>query len=130
MPNATRGWAIPTATDIAFAVPVFAFLAAGVPLDLSALGGVFTDRITLGVLLGLVVGKFVGVFGGAWLSVRPGFARISPDLVWRDIAAVPVLAAIGCTVSLLIGDRAYPGGTGITTAVLRSRVRTRARDDS
>nr|WP_245653222.1 Na+/H+ antiporter NhaA [Herbidospora sakaeratensis] len=126
-----------------FAVPVFAFLAAGVPLDSSALGGVFTDRIALGVLLGLVVGKFVGVFGGAWLSVRLGFARISSDLVWRDIAAVSVLAGIGFTVSLLIGDRAFQGDTTVTTAVLmasviasllaaallRIRVRTRARDD-
>ncbi|WP_062357665.1 Na+/H+ antiporter NhaA [Herbidospora yilanensis] len=86
---------------------------AGVPLNLSALGGVFTDRIALGVLLRLVVGKFVGVFGGVFgdarLSVRPGFARISADLVRRDIAAASVLAGIGFAVSPLIGDRAHQG---------------------
>ncbi|WP_063765680.1 Na+/H+ antiporter NhaA [Herbidospora cretacea] len=144
---ATRADHVSRPISAGFAVPVFAFLAAGVPLDLSALGGVFTDRIALGVLLGLVVGKFGGVvggvFGGAWLSVRLGFARISPDLVWRDIVAVSVLAGVGFTVSLLIGDRAFQGDTRATTAVLmasviasllaapllRIRVRTRARDD-
>jgi NhaA family Na+:H+ antiporter len=100
------------------AVPVFAFLAAGVKLDPASLGSVFTDRIALGVVVGLVVGKFAGVLGGAWLSVRLGFARISDDLRWHDLAAVSVLAGIGFTVSLLIGDRAYPGSDRVTTAVL------------
>ncbi|MFF3667428.1 Na+/H+ antiporter NhaA [Microtetraspora malaysiensis] len=126
-----------------FAVPVFAFFAAGVRLDPQSLGAVFTEKITLGVVIGLVVGKFLGVFGGAWLSVRLGFARISEDLYWRDLAAVSVLAGIGFTVALLIGDRAYPGMEKITTAVLVAsfiasvlaaillhvRVRKRARDD-
>ncbi len=126
-----------------FAVPVFAFFAAGVRLDPQALGAVLTERITLGVIIGLVVGKFLGVFGGAWLSVRLGFARISEDLYWRDMAAVSVLAGIGFTVALLIGDRAFPGMERITTAVLVAsftasvlaaillhvRVRKRARDD-
>ncbi|WP_285704708.1 Na+/H+ antiporter NhaA [Microtetraspora sp. NBRC 16547] len=126
-----------------FAVPVFAFFAAGVRLDLQSLGAVFTERITLGVIIGLVVGKFLGVFGGAWLSVRLGFARISEDLYWRDLAAVAVLAGVGFTVALLIGDRAFPGMERITTAVLVAsftasvlaaillhvRVRKRARDD-
>ncbi|WP_433352247.1 Na+/H+ antiporter NhaA [Microtetraspora malaysiensis] len=126
-----------------FAVPVFAFFAAGVRLDPQSLSAVFTEKITLGVIIGLVVGKFLGVFGGAWLSVRLGFARISEDLYWRDLAAVSVLAGIGFTVALLIGDRAYPGMEKITTAVLVAsfiasvlaaillhvRVRKRARDD-
>ncbi|GAA1269305.1 Na(+)/H(+) antiporter NhaA [Planotetraspora silvatica] len=100
------------------AVPVFAFLAAGVKLDPASLGSVFTDRIALGVVVGLVVGKFAGVLGGAWLSVRLGFARISDDLRWHDLTAVSVLAGIGFTVSLLIGDRAYPGSDRVSTAVL------------
>ncbi len=126
-----------------FAVPVFAFFAAGVRLDPQSLGAVLTERITLAVIIGLVVGKFLGVFGGAWLSVRLGLARISEDLYWRDLAAVSVLAGIGFTVALLIGDRAYPGMERITTAVLVAsfvasalaaillhvRVRRRARND-
>ncbi|GAA0968779.1 Na+/H+ antiporter NhaA [Acrocarpospora macrocephala] len=126
-----------------FCVPVFAFFAAGVPLTTQALGAVFVDRIAIAVMIGLVVGKFLGVFGGAWLSVKLGFARLSDELTWRDIAAVSVLAGIGFTVSLLIGDKAFPGDDRISTAVLiasvvasalasallRIRVRVRARDD-
>jgi NhaA family Na+:H+ antiporter len=77
------------------------------------------------------------------LSVKLGFARLSDELTWRDIAAVSVLAGIGFTVSLLIGDIAFPGDERIATAVLiasvvasmlasallRIRVRVRARDD-
>lgn len=103
------------------AVPAFALLSAGVALSPAAIGGVFTDRIGLGIFLGLVVGKLAGVLGGAWLAVRFGLARLSPDLSWRDIGAASILAGVGFTVSLLIGELAY-GGTDrmelVTTSVL------------
>jgi NhaA family Na+:H+ antiporter len=107
------------------AVPVFAFLAAGVTLRASTLSGVFTDRVALGVLVALVIGKFVGVFAGAWASVRLGFARLSPDLNWQDIASVSLLSGIGFTVSLLIGDLAYSEplrSDRVTTAILIASV--------
>jgi Na+:H+ antiporter, NhaA family len=96
-------------------------MAAGVTLRASTLSGVFTDRVALGVLVGLVAGKFAGVFGGAWASVRLGFARMSPELTWPALASVSLLAGIGFTVSLLIGDLAYsePGRSDrVTTATL------------
>ncbi|MEV6861233.1 Na+/H+ antiporter NhaA [Streptosporangium subroseum] len=89
------------------AVPVFAFLSAGVVLGVEGLGTILSDRVVLGVIAGLVVGKFLGVFGGAWLAVRLGLARLSGELHWRDMAAVSILAGIGFTVSLLIGNLAY-----------------------
>ena len=60
-------------------------------------------------------GKFVGVLGGTWLTARLTRAELSPDLGWADVAAVALLAGIGFTVSLLIGDLAFaddgePGG--------------------
>ncbi|PZG42905.1 Na+/H+ antiporter NhaA [Spongiactinospora gelatinilytica] len=104
------------------AVPVFAFLSAGVPLNASAVGAIFSDRVVLGVMAGLVVGKFLGVFGGAWISVRLGLARLSGELHWRDMAAVSLLGGVGFTVSLLIGDLAYGGdparADAVTTGVL------------
>ncbi|AWS39982.1 Na+/H+ antiporter NhaA [Streptosporangium sp. 'caverna'] len=90
-----------------FVVPVFAFLSAGVVLGVEGLGTILSDRVVLGVIAGLVVGKFLGVFGGAWLAVRLGLARLSEELHWRDMAAVSILAGIGFTVSLLIGNLAY-----------------------
>ncbi|MEV8636736.1 Na+/H+ antiporter NhaA [Streptosporangium sp. NPDC051023] len=105
-----------------FVVPVFAFLSAGVVLSAQSLGAMFTDRVVLGVIAGLVVGKFLGVFGGAWLAVRLGLARLSEELRWRDMAAVSILAGIGFTVSLLIGDLAYGDDpervNAVTTGVL------------
>ncbi|WP_327088207.1 Na+/H+ antiporter NhaA [Nonomuraea sp. NBC_01738] len=99
------------------AVPIFAALSAGVKLDSSSVGGIFSDRVVLGVVAGLVIGKFLGVFGGAWLSVRLGLARLSEELHWRDMAAVSLLAGIGFTVSLLIGDLAYGHDPERSTAV-------------
>jgi Na+:H+ antiporter, NhaA family len=107
------------------AVPAFAFLAAGVTLRASTLTGVFTDRVALGVLAGLLAGKLAGVFGGAWASVRLGLARISPELTWPVMAGASLLAGIGFTVSLLIGELAYSEperSDRVTTAILIASV--------
>ncbi len=101
-------WLDPLSSRVA--VPLFAFLAAGVSLTPDTLSTVFSDRVTLGVVVGLVAGKFLGVFGGAWLSVRLGFAMLAPEVNWRHLAGISMLAGIGFTVSLLIAELAY-GGT-------------------
>lgn len=91
-------------------VPIFAFFAAGIPLNPSALASMFTDRAALGVLSGLVVGKTVGVLGGAALAVKVRLARLPEALHWRDLAAVAVLTGVGFTVSLLIAELAFDDG--------------------
>jgi NhaA family Na+:H+ antiporter len=105
-----------------FAVPVFAFMSAGVPLNASSLGLLATDPVVMGVVAGLVLGKFIGVFGGSWLAVRLGLARLSEELHWRDMAGVSLLAGIGFTVSLLIGQLAFANdpsrSDGVTIGVL------------
>jgi NhaA family Na+:H+ antiporter len=68
---------------------------------------VFSDPEPLGVVLGLVVGKTVGVFAGTWLAARFTRARLNPDLAWADVFALAALAGIGFTVALLIGDLAF-----------------------
>ncbi|MEU1817234.1 Na+/H+ antiporter NhaA [Streptomyces roseifaciens] len=89
------------------AVPLFALFSAGVVVSGGALSDVFTRPETLGVVLGLVVGKAVGVFGGTWLAARFTRAELNPDLKWPDVLAVASLAGIGFTVSLLIGELAF-----------------------
>lgn len=91
------------------AVPLFALFSAGVTLKGDALAGVFTRPETLGVVLGLVVGKTVGIFGGTWLVTRFTKAELNKDLAWADVFAVAALAGIGFTVSLLIGELAFAG---------------------
>ncbi|MFF8813785.1 Na+/H+ antiporter NhaA [Streptomyces pactum] len=89
------------------AVPLFAFFAAGVSVSGDAVSGVFTRPETLGVVLGLVVGKTLGVFGGSWLAARFTRAELNEDLEWADVLAVASLAGIGFTVSLLIDELAF-----------------------
>ncbi len=89
------------------AVPLFALFSAGVAVSGGALSDVFTRPETLGVVLGLVVGKAVGVFGGTWAAARFTRAELNPDLKWPDVLAVASLAGIGFTVSLLIGELAF-----------------------
>ncbi|WJV47175.1 Na+/H+ antiporter NhaA [Streptomyces flavofungini] len=89
------------------AVPLFALFSAGVAVSGGALGDVFTKPETLGVVLGLVVGKAVGIFGGTWLAARFTKAELNEDLAWPDVFAVASLAGIGFTVSLLIGELAF-----------------------
>ncbi|WP_055515720.1 Na+/H+ antiporter NhaA, partial [Streptomyces aurantiacus] len=99
------------------AVPLFALFSAGVGVSGGALGDVFTRPETLGVVLGLVVGKAVGIFGGTWLAARFTRASLSDDLAWPDVFAVASLAGIGFTVSLLIGELAFVGDPALTDEV-------------
>ncbi|GAA3778269.1 Na+/H+ antiporter NhaA [Streptomyces phyllanthi] len=99
------------------AVPLFALFSAGVAVSGGALGEVFTRPETLGVVLGLVVGKVLGIFGGTWLTARFTRASLSEDLSWPDVFAVASLAGIGFTVSLLIGELAFEGERVLTDQV-------------
>ncbi|MFD4997221.1 Na+/H+ antiporter NhaA [Streptomyces buecherae] len=89
------------------AVPLFALFAAGVSISGGAVADVFTKPETLGVVLGLVIGKTIGVFGGSWLAARFTKAELNDELAWADVLAVASLAGIGFTVSLLIGELAF-----------------------
>ncbi|MEU8692600.1 Na+/H+ antiporter NhaA [Streptomyces sp. NPDC048665] len=99
------------------AVPVFALFSAGVTVSGGALQDVFTRPETLGVVLGLVIGKTLGIFGGTWLTARFTRASLSDDLAWADVFAVASLAGIGFTVSLLIGELAFAGDAVLTDEV-------------
>jgi len=126
------------------AVPVFALLSCGVSVALPSLRLAAADAAAVAVVPALVVGKFVGIFGGTWITARCTRARLAADLGWRDVAAVGVLGGIGFTVSLLITELAFAGDpvrvTLVKTAVLVSsvlagllgvlvlRLRTRSRD--
>ena len=94
------------------AVPVFAFFAAGVSIaGAGGLGASLTDPVTLGIIVGLVVGKTVGVLGATWLVQRFTRARLADGLSWWDVLGLALLAGIGFTVSLLIGELAFGAGS-------------------
>ncbi|MGQ0632363.1 MAG: Na+/H+ antiporter NhaA [Sporichthyaceae bacterium] len=100
-----------------FALPVFALFSAGVALSGDDLRSAVEDPAAIGVAVGLVLGKLIGVVGGTWLMARFTRATLSPDLAWSDIVGVAALAGIGFTVSLLIGDLAFTGDPARADAV-------------
>jgi Na+:H+ antiporter, NhaA family len=94
------------------AVPVFAFFAAGVDVGgWSGLTSALADPIALGILAGLVVGKTVGIVGSTWLLATFTRADLDDELSWVDVVGMAMLAGIGFTVSLLIGELAFGTGT-------------------
>ncbi len=91
---------------------MFAFFAAGVTVGgISGLTNALTDSVALGIIAGLVVGKTVGVFGTTYILARFTRAVLDEGLSWIDVFGVAILAGIGFTVSLLIGDLAFGAGS-------------------
>ena len=94
------------------AVPVFAFFAAGVSVGgLSGLAESMRDPVALGIATGLLVGKTVGIAGSTWLLSTFTRADLDEELSWLDVIGVSMLAGIGFTVSLLIGELAFGVGS-------------------
>jgi NhaA family Na+:H+ antiporter len=87
-------------------IPVFALANAGVALSGGALDAV-SGSLGLGVILGLVLGKQVGVMLFAWLAVKLGFATLPGEASWKQLYGVACLCGIGFTMSLFIGDLAF-----------------------
>jgi len=109
-------------------VPLFALANAGVPIDAGFLGRAFTSPITLGILIGYVVGKPVGVVGGSWLVTRVSHGRVRPPIGWAALVGGGAIAGVGFTVSLLIADLAFHGDelaeakAGVLSAALAASV--------
>ena len=130
-----------TPISTGLAVPFFALMSAGVAVDAGA--DLFTDPVAIGVVAGLVVGKPLGVLLGAWGVTRLTRATLDPELTWRDITGVAILAGVGFTVALLVTELSFTGvqadhaKTGVlagsvvaalaAAVVLRRRSRVRTR---
>jgi Na+/H+ antiporter NhaA len=90
-------------------VPLFALANAGIAIGGGFLGRAFTSPITLGILFGYVVGKPLGVLGGAALVTKLTRGRLRPPVGWAALTGGGAIAGIGFTVSLLIADLAFHG---------------------
>jgi Na+/H+ antiporter NhaA len=90
-------------------VPLFALANAGVMINMGLLSRAYTSPVTLGILIGYVVGKPVGTTAAAWLVTRLSRGRIRPPVGWAAVMGAGAIAGIGFTVALLIASLAFRG---------------------
>jgi NhaA family Na+:H+ antiporter len=87
-------------------MPLFAFANAGVPIQISG----FSDPVATAIMVGLGIGKPIGIFAFSWLAVRFGLARLPEGVNWGVLGAGGILAGIGFTMSLFIAGLALKDG--------------------
>jgi len=97
-------WHMPVAYLV---IPIFALVNAGIPLDFGSLGETMKHPVMIGVSLGLVVGKFVGITGFSWLVLKLGIAQLPKDTRFTQIAGVSLLAGIGFTMSIFVAQLGF-----------------------
>jgi Na+:H+ antiporter, NhaA family len=97
-------------------LPLFALASAGVSLSTEQLKSAFSSPIALGVFLGLVVGKAVGITAVSFLAVKSNIARMAGGLTWAGITGVGILAGVGFTVALFISGLSFGDETLVATA--------------
>jgi len=94
------------------AVPIFAFFSAGVAIGgMEGFTAAITDSVTIGIVAALVLGKPIGIVVTTWALTRVSRAELDDTVKWIDLVGVSLLAGIGFTVSLLIGELSFGLGS-------------------
>jgi len=88
-------------------IPLFALLNAGVPITLASLQGALSNPVMLGIEAGLLIGKFIGITGTAWLMLKFGIANLPSGTRFSQIAGVSFLASIGFTMAIFIAELGF-----------------------
>jgi Na+:H+ antiporter, NhaA family len=99
-----HAWHIPVAYLV---VPIFALANAGIAFDFSSIGSTMLHPVTLGVMLGLILGKFIGIAGISWLMLKLDLAELPKDTRFTQIAGVSLLAGIGFTMSIFVAQLGF-----------------------
>lgn len=99
-----HGWHLPVAFVV---IPIFALFNAGIPLQTGPMRETLTHPVMLGVVAGLVLGKFIGITGACWLALRMGIGHLPSGTRFSQIAAVSVLGGIGFTMSIFIAELGF-----------------------
>ena len=97
-------------------IPLFALANAGVVLSAQTLGDALSSPVALGIILGLIAGKMVGISLFSWLAIRLGLGEPPPGVRWSQIVGTAAVAGIGFTVSLFITGLAFQDGQLVETA--------------
>ena len=90
-------------------IPLFALANAGISIDFSSISQSIMQPISLGIILGLVGGKVLGIFGISWLAIKLGIASLPQNTSMSQIFGVSFLGGIGFTMSIFVADLAFAG---------------------
>jgi Na+:H+ antiporter, NhaA family len=99
-----HAWHYPVAFVV---IPIFALFNAGIPVEFNAIEATLTHPVTLGVALGLVLGKFIGISGASWLALKLGIGQLPADTRFSQIAGVSLLGGIGFTMAIFIAELGF-----------------------
>ena len=88
-------------------IPIFSLANAGVPIDWSSLNTIITHPVSVGITLGLVLGKFIGIAGFTWLAVKLGFTSLPQGINFKHIIGVSLMGGIGFTMSIFIAELGF-----------------------
>lgn len=97
-------WHMPVAFIV---IPIFAIFNAGIPMQSGSMQEAFSHPVMLGVMFGLLFGKFIGITGACWLALRLGLGQLPAGTRFSQIAAVSVLGGIGFTMSIFIAELGF-----------------------
>jgi NhaA family Na+:H+ antiporter len=99
-----HAWHLPVAY---FVIPVFALFNAGIPLDFASIGETLAHPVTLGVSMGLVAGKVLGISGFSWVAIKLGVGHLPAGTRFNQIIGVSLLGGIGFTMSIFIAELGF-----------------------
>ena len=88
-------------------IPIFSLANAGIPVDWSALGGIVTHPVSVGIATGLVFGKLIGIAGFSWVAVKLGVTTLPPGLNFKHIVGAALMGGIGFTMSIFIAELGF-----------------------
>ena len=90
-------------------IPLFALANAGISIDFSSIGETIVTPVSLGIIVGLILGKVLGIFGVAWVAVKMGIAKLPEGSSMSQVFGVAFLGGIGFTMSIFVADLAFLG---------------------
>ena len=99
-----HAWHLPVAYLV---IPIFALFNAGIPLDLASLGQTLAHPVTLGVAMGLILGKVLGIAATSWVAIKLGIATLPANTQFNQIIGVSLLGGIGFTMSIFIAELGF-----------------------
>ena len=99
-----HAWHLPVAYLV---IPIFALFNAGIPLDFSGFGQILMHPVTMGVSIGLIFGKVIGIAGSCWIALKLGIGQLPAETRFTQIVGVSLLGGIGFTMSIFIAELGF-----------------------